>query len=160
MIIFTQIKTIFLTSHQNIIAQINKHAIEQKPFLLLVDFDVNQKLFFELDELEQLGIQIQFPTYQNSKNHDVSLQSNINIAITPISLEAYQKKFDYVLQNLKYGNSFLTNLTVATPIQTETSLQTVFHLAQAKYKVLFMNGFVFRLKYLFKFVMEKLGLFQ
>lgn len=46
------------------------------------------------------------------------------------------------MKHLRYGNSFLTNFTCETPIQTEANLQQIYNAVQAKYKIQFQQHWV------------------
>lgn len=54
----------------------------------------------------------------------------------------YEKSFCIVRQHLLYGNSFLTNLTAATPVQLDAGLDTLYDTAQARYKIKFRDQWV------------------
>ena len=56
-----------------------------------------------------------------------------------MSLEDYRPKFDYVVEQIHLGNSFLTNLTQPTDVETNLSLLELYQLGSAKYK-LWLNG--------------------
>jgi para-aminobenzoate synthetase component I len=47
-----------------------------------------------------------------------------------------------VLENLKYGNSYLVNLTLPTRIDTNLSLKEIYHYSKARFKLLYRNRFV------------------
>ena len=57
------------------------------------------------------------------------------IDVSPISFEVYKKKFNLVYDRLAYGDSFLTNLTVKTPVALHASLRDLFYQSRARYKV-------------------------
>ena len=60
----------------------------------------------------------------------------------PIQLEQFKVAFDYVVNQINIGNSFLTNLTFETPITTNLSLEEIFEYASAKYKLIVPDQFV------------------
>ncbi len=60
----------------------------------------------------------------------------------PISYEEYKKKFDYIQENIKAGNSYLLNLTSKTQIDSEYSLDEIYEKANAKFKLKFFDDFV------------------
>lgn len=60
----------------------------------------------------------------------------------PISFETFKKAFDQVIHQINIGNSFLTNLTFETPIETNISLEEIYQYSQAKYKLLVPDQFV------------------
>ncbi|MEQ9468625.1 MAG: aminodeoxychorismate synthase component I [Ekhidna sp.] len=60
----------------------------------------------------------------------------------PISLEKFKQGFNQVIHQINIGNSFLTNLTFETPIETNLSLEEIFAYSKAKYKLLVPDKFV------------------
>lgn len=60
----------------------------------------------------------------------------------PISKNDFKKAFEQVVQEINLGNSFLTNLTFETPIETNVSLEEIFNHSSAKYKLLLPGQFV------------------
>jgi para-aminobenzoate synthetase component 1 len=60
----------------------------------------------------------------------------------PETLEDYKKDL-IVQENIRKGNSYLTNYTTKTKIETNLSLEAIFRLSKAKYKVLVPDEFVF-----------------
>ncbi|WP_420316655.1 aminodeoxychorismate synthase component I [Ekhidna sp.] len=60
----------------------------------------------------------------------------------PISLERFKQSFDQVIHQINIGNSFLTNLTFETPIDTNLSLEEIFQYSKAKYKLIVPDQFV------------------
>jgi para-aminobenzoate synthetase component 1 len=57
-------------------------------------------------------------------------------------LQNYQPKFTFVVDQIHKGNSFLTNLTQPTEVQTNLSLLDLFQFGSAKYKLWLKNQFV------------------
>ena len=53
----------------------------------------------------------------------------------PESFDSYRRSFDIVQRNIFAGNSFLTNLTCRTPIETNLSLKDIFFRSKAMYKL-------------------------
>jgi para-aminobenzoate synthetase component I len=123
------------------VEKINKYAHEAKSFLFLVDFDLHQMHFFDELELSHEHIHVSFP---NLKTTPIFSTHEKTIELKPklLSFENYKKQFDKVMQGLLYGNSFLTNLTMATPIETKSSLANIFTASDAKYKLLFKDEWV------------------
>ncbi|MDP4679722.1 MAG: aminodeoxychorismate synthase component I, partial [Cyclobacteriaceae bacterium] len=60
----------------------------------------------------------------------------------PISYALFKQQFDKVHNELMIGNSYLTNLTFPTPIQSNHSLKEIFYRSSAKYKLWIKNEFV------------------
>ena len=90
-----------------------------------------------------------------SKNDKTTFQLNIRgelqasspkpqVAFTkqPIRLQKFTTAFEQVTHQINIGNSFLTNLTFETPIETNLSLEQIFQYSNAKYKLLAPDHFV------------------
>ena len=113
----------------------NKLGAAQVPFLFVIDFLKEKGKLIPLDEMTQ---EIRFQIDRNSPE----FPSEIRLKKQPISFENYQKQFEFVHQNLHYGNSFLTNLTCETPIEINLSLEEIFIYSKAKYKLFWKDQFV------------------
>jgi len=59
----------------------------------------------------------------------------------PVDFQTYLKSFELVKEALNFGNSYLLNLTFATPVEINRSLSDIFLLSQAPYKLLFREDF-------------------
>jgi para-aminobenzoate synthetase component 1 len=70
------------------------------------------------------------------------LNKTLDIIKHPITFEAYQQKFNYVKNEILYGNSFLINLTSSTKIETNLSLDQIAYNAQSKYVCYLKDQFV------------------
>ena len=112
------------------------------PFFFMVDFLVNKVQVYTENELSKNGLLIDFQNYTNT-NHKKEHTKNIQLKSFPENKESYRKGFDQVQQNLKLGNSYLTNYTCKTEIEINLTLEEIFYLSKAKYKVLYQNEFVF-----------------
>ncbi len=116
--------------------QLDTWGMAGVPFQFFISYDGSQAWVGSQEEAKKLGIDIQIRKKPIGHNKPVQLQK------FPISLESYQRKFEYVQQELKKGNSFLVNLTAETPIQFDATLQVIFELAQAAYKMNCANKFI------------------
>lgn len=61
---------------------------------------------------------------------------------SPVSFEKYSVGFEKVMKEIKFGNSYLLNLTCPTPITTDLSLKEIFERSKAKYKLWIKDRFV------------------
>jgi para-aminobenzoate synthetase component 1 len=94
-----------------------------------------------LNESAQNGIYFTFDNLGNIENH-VNKINEFTFRKRPVSLQVYKKAFDSVLKEIKFGNSFLTNLTFETLIESDLSLPQIFFRSEAPYKLLFKDRFV------------------
>ena len=112
----------------------------REPFLFILDFDVSKPFVFPLSEIEN-SAEIVFDINGKRNFNQTTATFKTSLPVTffhkkPISYADYKAKFDFVLENLQFGNSFLVNLTQPTPIETNLSLSDIFHHCTAKYKLL------------------------
>jgi para-aminobenzoate synthetase component 1 len=61
---------------------------------------------------------------------------------SPVSFEKYSAGFEKVLKEIKYGNSYLLNLTCPTPITIDLTLKEIFERSKAKYRLWIKERFV------------------
>lgn len=115
--------------------KLNKFGSLQEPFLFVISYDFSE---FYIEKLSSLPKNIRFEL--NSKNHHKSnMSKKDNLEKFPISFDEYKKKFDYIQEQIKKGNSYLLNLTSKTKIKTSLSLDEVFDNVDAKFKLRFQN---------------------
>jgi len=114
---------------------------EKIPFLFIIDFEQKKPLVFRLDEINSEEILFDL----NGKRNFTELLLNnkqLNFSVKPISEIRYREAFELVQKHLRYGNSFLLNLTMPSKIETNFSLQEIFYFSKAKYKLWMKNQFV------------------
>lgn len=122
------------------ISALNEWGAWRTPFLFLIDFERKRPLAFRLDEVNPNEL-LYF--LNGVSNHQPVLnQRKIALQKFPIPFEEYTVKFERVMHHLGYGDSFLINLTVKTPIKLNGTLQEVFTVAHARYKCWYRNEFV------------------
>lgn len=114
----------------------NKLGQANRPFLFIIRYDMSSNLVIPLDELDENEIRFDFSGNRTSFNR--------NFRLNPLKIDfgLYKEAFNNVKENLLSGNSFLTNLTVSTPIATTIDLQEIYQNANAKYKLWIKNKLV------------------
>lgn len=113
----------------------NELGSKRIPFLFLIDFLKTKGKIIPLNDFQN---EIQFEIQSENEK----LKSEIQFKKYPISFEEYQKQFQIVQENILLGNSYLTNLTCATPIEINLSLEEIYIYSQARYKLLWKENFV------------------
>jgi len=115
---------------------------KKEPFFFLINFLMDDVRIFTQNEIENKALLIDFPNITNvNRQHEII--PNFKWKSFPETLETYKKGFDWVKENLQKGNSYLTNYTTKTEIETNLSLEDIFKFSKAKYKVLVPDEFVF-----------------
>lgn len=131
----------FSANHQKFI-EMDELSHQKVPFFFMIDFLVDKVEIFTENEIDKEGLLIDFQLFSNVKKQDV-LDKKIELKSFPESLESFKKGFDHVQKNIRQGNSYLTNYTRKTRIETNLNLREIFHHSHAKYKVLYKDFFVF-----------------
>src|SRR5690242_5831166 len=121
--------------------QLNEWGKNKIPFLFLVDFELKKPLAFKLSEVDSSQILFDCNGLSNQESSKTTA-SSIPFSKTPVSFSDYEKKFNKVFKRLEYGDSYLTNLTVKTKLDLQTSLKDLFFISRAKYKLWFKNKFL------------------
>jgi len=113
------------------------------PFLFVIDFLAENSLVLTLDEIdpEQLlyvvGDKTNAAVYQ-----ETATMEHLQFAKYPIQFEQYKRAFALVKKNLDFGNTYLINLTQATPIKMNRTSKVVFFQSKANYKLWLKDQFV------------------
>src|SRR6478609_235002 len=121
-------------------SRLNQWGREQVPFLFLVDFEMENLLIWKMNETPD-GILFSIGDVSNA----FSTVRNSNTALLtkhPISFSEYKPKFDFVKDRIRFGDSYLANLTVKTKIEINRSLEDLFFESVAKYKLCWKNKFL------------------
>lgn len=120
----------------------NRLGKEKSAFLFIIDYEIKQPIVFKLNEVpDDVMFNINgFTNIKSNKTNEIS--SLLYLNKRPIKFSSYQKAFDKVIAHIKYGNTYLANLTQPTAIECNLSLLDIFHLSQAKYKLYFKDQFI------------------
>ncbi len=70
------------------------------------------------------------------------MEKVITLKKEAVQYSRYKKAFDYIIENQRIGNSYLANLTFPTKLITDTTLDELYNVSIAKYKLLVKNKFV------------------
>jgi para-aminobenzoate synthetase component I len=120
---------------------LNQWGKERTPFLFVVDFELKKPLAFRLDEVNPDHIRFSCNGFTNQLERE-SKTGSIPFKKYPIPQEKYEHQFRQVLNHLNYGDSFLTNLTIKTLIETDRSLNELYSMSRSKYKLLVNDQFL------------------
>ncbi len=123
------------------ISILNELYRRKVPFVCFTDFLGKQAWIKAIDEIDPAELKFQFPNYKYSEEKKSSFE-NLKFDKTPISFQQYKKSFNEVIKQIKIGNSYLTNLTFKTPIDTNLSLDDIFDSSNASYQIKYQDQFV------------------
>ena len=124
-------------------ACMNEAGSRREPFLFGVDFELSEG-FFVLNPLGQQEILFEVGGVTNFSEREGMLGkvSGRRFSPNPVEYEVYQKKFAVVREGLARGGSFLLNLTMATKLEMDWTLEEIFHRARSPYRLLVPGRFV------------------
>jgi para-aminobenzoate synthetase component 1 len=133
-----------LITAEKVFERMNISGGKAEPFLFGIDFDVKYGFFTEPEKALDLGISFNINGFGNTPLY-TSQSTAVKLIKYPCSLPHYENSFNLVHQNLTAGNSYLTNLTFATPIELNLGLPEIFERSNARYRLLFGDKFVVRM---------------
>ncbi|QQV02724.1 MULTISPECIES: aminodeoxychorismate synthase component I [Chryseobacterium] len=115
---------------------------QKVPFFFMIDFLADHIEVFKENELKEKGLLVDFQLFSNAFEKP-ELTKKPELYSYPETIESFRKGFEHVQKNIRLGDSYLTNYTRKTKIDTNLSLEEIFYHSKAKYKVLYPDFFVF-----------------
>ena len=125
-----------MLAKHSIFDKMNELGAAKVPFFFMIDFLKENGEIIPLNEISD-EIKFELNSLQN-----YSINRSFQFDKFPIDFSDYQSKFKLVHDNLLLGNSYLTNLTYPTKINTNLSLDEIYHFSEAKYKLKYKENFV------------------
>ena len=123
-------------SRDESIEKINLWGSTNCPFYFIISFDQEKNILLTRKEYEDSGIKFSF------ENKGVRKGGTVDLNFIPPSYSSYCKAFLNVMSNIRMGNSFLVNLTFPSRIKVNLSLEEIYDLSGARYKLLVPDQFV------------------
>lgn len=120
--------------------QMNKWGHSKVPFLFMVDFEMQKPVILKLTDVDPAQILYSINSFSNADGRVRA--TPVVLHKDPVSMDQYKHKFDRVYHHLTYGDSYLTNLTVKTPVRLDGTLRDIFFASRAKYKLCVDNDFL------------------
>jgi para-aminobenzoate synthetase component 1 len=122
-------------------AKITDFARKGTPFLFVINSSMTQAIVCSPLEASHDGIFFNFNGITNRKEKTAG-QPEIKFELFPPGFEIYEKAFRRVENHIKRGDSYLLNLTFPTKIRTNLTIQQIYEISNASYKLLFRDQFV------------------
>ncbi len=114
---------------------------EGRPFLFLLDFDMQQPVVVPLDEIDPEEILFDINETRNFVEDTVE-SSPVSFTVIPVSREHYSRAFSLVQRYIRRGDTFLLNLTFPSRVESNLSLKRLFFRSKAKFKVYYKDRFI------------------
>ena len=127
-------------SPDTLFCKINEAASNSKPFLFFIDYEM-KNAYFTTRPLQCNDVKWRIGDVGNSTDVDYAIKGTF-FKTKSIQQAEYEQKFSRVRQGLMRGDTFLANLTVKTPIDTDYSLEEIFHRSNSRYRLLLPDRFV------------------
>ena len=122
--------------------RINALGASGEDFFFLISYDRNQILAKRLSDLPK-GLLYRLESWSNKNSLATPLaQIQTPLSIRPISFKRYHLAFKQVQEQIAKGNSYLLNLTFPSCIKASLSLENLYSLAQAPFKLYLPEHFV------------------
>ncbi|OIP52960.1 MAG: aminodeoxychorismate synthase component I [Helicobacteraceae bacterium CG2_30_36_10] len=115
---------------------LNELGSKREPFLFICDFKAQNLEVILLKDLESADVEFCIDENYETKEHEHRLKK------TPKSFAKYKEKFDFVIEKIKCGETYLLNLTQPTKIESALTLKEIYKSANAHYKLRFKDEFV------------------
>lgn len=128
-----------MTDRNKIAQQMNSLGKQGKAFVFLIDFEGTRVQLFKPDDTDKLLWHTPERSNYKKEINNVSVEK---WATQPISFETYKKGYNLVQHHIHNGDTYLLNFTQATSVNTNLSLEEIFHLSSARYKVFLKDEFV------------------
>src|SRR5690349_5090971 len=113
------------------ISTMNTWGRQNIPFLFAVDFEMEKPWIIRIDEVDADEILFDIRGVTNAGNINRSSKTSLSLQKHPLRFDQYKSKFDIVYDGLAYGDSYLTNLTIKTEIDTPGALKDFFFNSKA-----------------------------
>ncbi len=118
------------------VEQLNRYGQAGTPCLFLLDFELQRPRLWRLADLSPEQVRYYFNGQSNAPAA-LSLSPHIvaDLHPYPIARDQYRTAFERVQKGLRYGDSFLCNLTFPTAIRPAATLPELFAAVQARYRL-------------------------
>ena len=119
----------------NLKEKLNYYGSIKEPFLFIINFDLTN---YDVIPLKDLPKDIKYDI-----NNKIKIEEHSElIKKYPIKFSQYKKMFNKIQNEILRGNTYLSNLTTQTSINTDLELEDIYNIANAKYKLYYKDKFV------------------
>ena len=126
------------------VIDMNRLGASRTPFLFILDFELLEPIVIPVVDIspEYIRYGMEGKNIHKAEVKPLFPMHVMMIDKSPIRFEEYQHGCERVLKAIQLGDSYLLNLTYATPIEGIESLEKVFEAVSAPFKLLIQNRFV------------------
>ena len=136
-------------TQEEAVFRMNEMGKAGRPFLFIIDYR-RERIYVERpEEIAPSELLYDLNGFTNI-NHECNLRDSSHLISgepvewqpSYVSFEEYVHSFETVSRHIHAGNSYLVNLTCATPVYTNLSLKDIFYHSKAMYKLWMRDRFV------------------
>lgn len=121
----------------------NRSGLSGRPFIFIVDYKQEHVWVEEPDAVDPEELLYDLNGFTNvTGNGKQYPKKQVEWETEPVSFETYSRSFQTVSDHIRAGNSYLVNLTCATPVRTNLTLKEIFYSSQAPYRLWLRDRFV------------------
>lgn len=117
-------------------------AESRTPFFFMINFMMDEVVVAKETELSNYGLSVDFQNFKSSPKQ-LNKNTKVDFNSSPEPFKTYELGFKKIQDEIHLGNSYLTNYTCRTGLETQMTLEDFYHSAKAKYKVLWKDHFTF-----------------
>ncbi len=123
------------TQKEWMVARMNALGAQGRPFFFMADFCLTAFCILPLDALD--GLPLRFSVGERLHNDLVMPGGEpVQLRAYPLPFSDYLQRFNTVKHHLGQGDTYLCNLTCETPVRLSHSLEHIYALSQAPYRLL------------------------
>lgn len=121
----------------------NRSGLSGRPFIFIVDYKQEHVWVEEPDAVDPEELLYDLNGFTNVTGNEKQYpKKQVEWKTEPVSFETYSRSFQTVSGHIRAGNSYLVNLTCATPVRTNLTLKEIFYSSQAPYRLWLRDRFV------------------
>lgn len=121
----------------------NRSGVSGRPFIFIIDYKQEAVWIVEPDSVDREEFLYDLNGFSNVSRKEYPLvNKQIQWEAKPVSYEIYAQSFQTVSTHIHAGNSYLVNLTCATPVKTNLTLKEIFYASKAPYRLWIKDRFV------------------
>ena len=115
--------------------KLNTLGLSKTPTFFIINYDLSE---FYIEPLDSLDENIRFAIDKKPSFHT----KDFKYSFESVPFLVYKKSFDKIIEHIKSGNSYLTNLTFASKFYSKSSLKDIYEISDAKFKLYFKDKFI------------------
>nr|WP_129734508.1 aminodeoxychorismate synthase component I [Parabacteroides goldsteinii] len=123
--------------------KMNQLGVSGRSFMFIVDYKQEYVWVAEPDSIDPDEVLYDLNGFTNVITSGKKFpEKPFEWEALPVSYEAYSRSFQTVSGHIHAGNSYLVNLTCATPVRTNLTLEEIFYFSRSIYKLWVKDRFV------------------